>query len=66
LGCDGKKSLLTGGIDDGHTPEETVMKEIREETGYINAHIVRDMGMVDGMFYHVPKIIIAEIAVLNF
>lgn len=48
-------TLLTGGIDEGHTPEETVLKEIREETGFLNAKIVRDMGVVDGMFYHEPK-----------
>ncbi|MAZ67707.1 hypothetical protein CL652_02985 [bacterium] len=48
-------TLLTGGIEDDETPEQTVLKEVREETGFMNAKITRDMGVVDGMFYHVPK-----------
>ncbi len=48
-------TLLTGGIEDAENAEQTVLKEIREETGFLNAKIVRNMGVVDGMFYHVPK-----------
>ncbi|MEA2701492.1 MAG: leucyl-tRNA synthetase [Candidatus Parcubacteria bacterium] len=50
-------TLLTGVVDEGFTPEETVLKEIREETGYMNAKAVRSLGVVDGLFYHVPKAI---------
>lgn len=48
-------TLLTGSVDDGMTPEETVLKEIREETGYLNAKITAKLGVADGLFYHVPK-----------
>ncbi|MES2225251.1 MAG: class I tRNA ligase family protein [Patescibacteria group bacterium] len=48
-------TLLTGVVDEGLSAEETVTKEIREETGYLNPKIVRKLGAVDGLFYHVPK-----------
>ncbi|MFA6503044.1 MAG: class I tRNA ligase family protein [Candidatus Paceibacterota bacterium] len=48
-------TFLTGGVDEGHTPEETVLKEIYEETGFTHAKIVKKLGLVDGLFYHVPK-----------
>ncbi|MDP1690135.1 MAG: class I tRNA ligase family protein [bacterium] len=48
-------TFLTGGVDEGMTPEETVLKEIREETGYLHPKIVQKLGVVDGLFYHVPK-----------
>lgn len=50
-------TFLTGVVDEGFTPEETVLKEIREETGYKNAKIIGPLGVVDGLFYHVPKAI---------
>jgi leucyl-tRNA synthetase len=48
-------TLLTGGVDDGMTPEATVLKEIQEETGYLNPKIEQNLGIVEGLFYHVPK-----------
>ncbi len=48
-------TFLTGTIDRGVTPEETVLKEIKEETGYIHAKIIENLGVVDGLFYHIPK-----------
>lgn len=48
-------TLLTGVVDEGYTSEETVLKEIKEETGYQHFKIVKTLGHVDGQFYHVPK-----------
>ena len=48
-------TLLTGGIDEGFTPEETVLKEIYEETGFKHAKITADLGIIHGRYYHAPK-----------
>ncbi len=48
-------TFLTGGIDEGMTAEQTVLKEIREETGYKNPIIVRDLGVIHSKYYHAPK-----------
>lgn len=48
-------TLLTGGIDDGMAAEETVLKEIREETGFTKAKIVRSLGTIHSKYYHEPK-----------
>jgi len=48
-------TFLSGGIDEGDSPEETVLKEIREETGYVNARIVRSLGTVHSRYYHAAK-----------
>jgi leucyl-tRNA synthetase len=48
-------TLLTGGIDEGLTAEETVLKEIHEETGYKNAKIIKKLGVIHSKYYHEPK-----------
>lgn len=48
-------TFLTGGIDEGMTPEETALKEIREETGYTDAHIAESFGTIHSKYYHAPK-----------
>ncbi|MBI2048590.1 MAG: class I tRNA ligase family protein [Parcubacteria group bacterium] len=48
-------TLLTGGIDEGSTPQETVLKEIREETGYQSAQIAGSFGIIHSKYYHAPK-----------
>lgn len=50
----GARTLLTGTIDD-LTAEETLTKEIREETGFVNLTNIRKLGVIDGLFYHLPK-----------
>ena len=48
-------TLLTGGIDEGMSAEETALKEIREETGYKNMTIIKRLGTIHGKYFHVPK-----------
>lgn len=48
-------TFLTGGIEAGMTAEETVRKELKEETGYVDIRSVAQMGTVHSRFFHVPK-----------
>lgn len=48
-------TLLTGSIDEGMNPEDTVLKEIQEETGFKNAKIIKPLGTIHGKYFHVPK-----------
>lgn len=48
--------FLTGGIEPGDTLEETVRKEILEETGFKNIKEIQPMDFVShGLFYHTVK-----------
>lgn len=48
--------FLTGGIEPGDTVEETVRKEILEETGFKNSNRIQPMECVShGLFYHIVK-----------
>lgn len=48
--------FLTGGIETGDSVEETVQKEILEETGFKNVKHIEEMDCVShGLFYHVVK-----------
>lgn len=48
--------FLTGGIEDGDTVEDTVRKEILEETGFKNVSLIEPMNFVShGLFYHIVK-----------
>ncbi len=48
-------TLLTGGIEEGMTAEETARKEVLEETGYKNFKKILDLGKTHVKFYHGPK-----------
>lgn len=48
-------TLLTGGIDDGMSGDETARKEIAEETGYTNIKNIRQLTTIHSKYYHVPK-----------
>ncbi|MDO8407966.1 MAG: class I tRNA ligase family protein [bacterium] len=48
-------TFITGGIEEGQTPETAAKAELLEEVGYTDAKFVKDFGVVHGKFYHVPK-----------
>lgn len=48
--------FATGGIEEGHTPEDTARQEVREETGFTNIASIEVKDFVShGLFYHVVK-----------
>lgn len=48
-------TFVTGGIEEGQTPESAALAEIVEETGYTDAKFIKEFGVVHAKFYHVPK-----------
>lgn len=48
-------TFLTGGVDEGQTPAEAAVREIREETGYLNPTLIRRLSNTHAQFFHVPK-----------
>lgn len=50
------RGFLTGGVEEGDTVEDTVRKEIQEETGYIHvAKVVPFEFVSHGLFFHPVK-----------
>lgn len=48
--------FLTGGIEEGDTLEQTVQKEIHEETGFINIATIQLTDFIShGLFFHPVK-----------
>jgi 8-oxo-dGTP pyrophosphatase MutT (NUDIX family) len=62
------KTLITGGVEEGQTPEEAAREEIRQETGYMNLRLVKRLTNVHSKFFHGPKGVnrLAHFAVLYF
>jgi leucyl-tRNA synthetase len=46
-----KSTFISGGIDDGESPEQTVLREIKEETGYTDVVVKQQLGTVKAKFY---------------
>ncbi len=49
------ETLITGGVEGSQTPEDAARAEIREETGYKNIKLVKNLGLAHSKFFHVPK-----------
>ena len=48
-------TFVTGGVDKGETPLEAAAREIKEETGYQNFKLIKELPRSHSQFYHVPK-----------
>ena len=48
-------TFITGGIEEGQTPEEAARAEIHEESGYKNLKLIKELVPYDSKFYHHPK-----------
>jgi 8-oxo-dGTP pyrophosphatase MutT (NUDIX family) len=49
------ETLITGGVEEGQTPEEAARTEIAEETGYKNLRLVAQLPAYHSKFFHHPK-----------
>lgn len=48
-------TFVTGGVEDGQTPEEAAQMEILEETGFKNLVMKKNLGRYHSKFFHNPK-----------
>jgi len=51
----GGNLFVGGGIDEGESPEQTALREIKEETGYGNVKLVEKTGVIHHHYYAYSK-----------
>ncbi len=49
------ETFITGGVEEGQTPEEAARVEVREESGYKNLRLLSELPRFHSKFYHAPK-----------
>jgi 8-oxo-dGTP pyrophosphatase MutT (NUDIX family) len=49
------ETFITGGVEEGQTPEQAARAEVLEETGYKNLKLVAELPKFHAKFYHHPK-----------
>jgi len=48
-------TFITGGVENGQTPEAAARAEVREESGYRNLRLISELPRFHSKFYHAPK-----------
>ena len=49
------KTFVTGGVEEGQSAEEAAREEVRQESGYKNMRLVKQLGNIHSKFYHGHK-----------
>lgn len=49
------QTFVTGGVEEGQTPEQAARAEVYEETGYKHLRLVATLPRYEAKFYHAPK-----------
>ncbi len=49
------ETFLTGGVEEGQTPEQAARAEVQEESGYMHLRLVCELPKYHAQFFHAPK-----------